>query len=722
MDDTSARRSGPADAIELTGGGGSLVEWLTGGERRLDGLKDPDAVAAAAADLAVPRLADIAIIALPTAEPAGGTVATVAAADPRLAAQAHRLLEDSSGALDYLTAIVTRGERLRWRWLPDLDENTLSLLGRHEPALPSLVTALHLTSAIILPLRAGGRPLGLMLLGCTGRTRRLGGREFAVAQVLARRTALALDGAADATTAPARPSREHRIHELEGRWAHLFQHARWGAGLLDAEELRFEAANAALARMHGLSDPAELIGRPVVELVPGEMRAEVERHLRHAADEPVTYEALHRRGSHGRVPVLVTLTPIHDPDDGVRSVMLQVQDLSELRRTEERLERAQRLEAIGQLAGGVAHEVNNMMTVVLGFADLMLASRDLPPAHREDAEEIRRAAERVSSITRQLLAFSRRQTLHADVLAVNEVVEAAGQLFRPLLPANIVLETRLEAEGCYVRSDRVQLEQVLVNLAFNARDAMAQGGRLTIATRSYHREPGASSPISEVEVPSGDYCLIEVIDDGVGMDADTQARIFEPFFTTKRVGEGTGLGLATVYGIVKQSGGYVWVRSERGRGTCFTVCLPATDAAAVGAAPGSREPERGGHETILIAEDEPSVRTLAARVLQDAGFRVIAAADGLEALDLVAAGDEPVDLVLTDLVMPDLSGRLLRDRIAEVRADLPVVFMSAYTSEEAEHRGWLPAGEPVLQKPFTREALIGAVRAALDARGRVVSR
>jgi signal transduction histidine kinase/CheY-like chemotaxis protein len=417
------------------------------------------------------------------------------------------------------------------------------------------------------------------------------------------------------------------------------------------------------------------------------------------------------------VRVLVTLTPLSEAQGRPRSIMMQVQDLTQLRRTEERLERAQRLEAVGRLAGGVSHEVNNMITVVLGFADLMLGSTTLPDEHRADAEEIRRAAERVGAITRQLLAFSRRQLLQPAVLDICGVVEGAVQLLRPLLPSDVELSIECAPGVPGVLADQVQLEQVLVNLAFNARDAMPQGGRMRIAAGRFHQEATAPSPLADVDLPPGEYATLEVSDTGTGMDADTISRIFEPFFTTKDVGLGTGLGLATVYGIVKQSGGYVWVRSTPGDGSTFTVCFPAASALPAAAETAPLVVTDGdGDETILLVEDETAVRGLAFRVLTGAGFHVHVAANGVEALEILSGGSLRIDLVVTDLVMPGMGGRQLRERLSELYPGLPVVFMSGYAADEALGRGWVEPGDPLLQKPFTADDLVSAVRGAIDSR------
>ena len=690
-----------------------LVQWLTAESGRLNALGSAEAVATAVADIAVPVLADLAIVG--PGPPMPGAVA-ISAADDAVASEARRQLDLHPELLTRLSDLVTRERRPRWRWLPELDAGVLASLERSEPHLPPMLDALGVTSLMTLPLAARGRDQGVLLLACCRADRRLGAAELAAGQVLARRAALALDAAAAATPA-AEADRHARLREAERRWVQVFERAQWGAGIIDAAELRFDSVNEALATLHGYPDPAALVGRSATDLLPREARGDLAARMRQAAIGPISYEGYHRRADRDRVPVLVTLTPLAEPHGRARSIIMQVQDLTQLRRTEERLERAQRLEAVGRLAGGVAHEVNNMMTVVLGFADLMLASHTLPDEHRADTEEIRRAADRVGSITQQLLAFSRRQLLQPEVLDLTSVVQRSVQLLRPLLPADVVVETHCSPGIPGVLADRVQLEQVLVNLAFNARDAMPEGGRLLIRTGRFHHAQGAPSPLEDVELPVGDYATIEVTDTGSGMDPETMARIFEPFFTTKDVGLGTGLGLATVYGIVKQSGGYVWARSAPGEGASFTVSFPAAEAAAVTAAPvRPAEPEASGHETVLLVEDEDAVRGLAFRVLTAAGFRVLAAADGLEALELLAVEVPRVDVVITDLVMPEMGGRQLREHLHELFPKLPVVFMSGYASDEALGRGWVDPGDPLLQKPFSAEELVRAVRNALDSR------
>jgi two-component system cell cycle sensor histidine kinase/response regulator CckA len=393
---------------------------------------------------------------------------------------------------------------------------------------------------------------------------------------------------------------------------------------------------------------------------------------------------------------------------------IHLQDLSDLKRAESRLQGAQRLEAVGRLAGGVAHEVNNMMTIVLGFSDFLLRDAALAQAHREDVSEIQRAAQRAAGITQQLLAFSRQQVLHTAVLDLSEVVGSATQFLRALLPAHVRLETTIDAPDAWVSADRTQLEQVLINLAFNARDAMPQGGKLTITTALEHLSPAALQRRIGIPVEEGDYVTVTVSDTGAGMDPETLEHLFEPFFTTKGVGHGTGLGLSTVYGIVKQSGGYVTVTSEPGQGTTFCIFLPRVPPPPEPDQPDEDTERLYGHETVLVVEDEEAVRSLASRVLREHGYTAIEASDGAAALALLAERGQDVSLIVADLVMPLMGGRELRARLAGLGRQTPVLFMSAYTAGDVRARGMLDAGDPFIQKPFAPAELAAQVRELLD--------
>jgi two-component system, cell cycle sensor histidine kinase and response regulator CckA len=390
-------------------------------------------------------------------------------------------------------------------------------------------------------------------------------------------------------------------------------------------------------------------------------------------------------------------------------------DITERKRVEEHLRRAERMQAAGKLAGGVAHEVNNMMTGVIGFSEFLLRSLEEGDARRSDVEEIIKAGTRAADVTRQLLAFTRQQFLQPQVLDVNTVVADMEKLLRRSLGEDHVLELQLSPEARQLRADRGQLEQVLINLLLNARDAITGHGRVTIETSRAVWDEVYAQRHDGVDLPLGSYVMLAVSDTGCGMDPDTQARIFEPFFTTKAVGQGTGLGLSTVYGIVKQSGGYVWVYSEPGEGSVFKIYLPSADAGQPEQhTPIRTEPPMGGSETILVIEDEEVVRSLASRGLREHGYAVVEARNGTVALQYVKEHPGTVDLVISDVVMPEMGGRELGRILTTYDPGLPVLYMSGYTGEDVMQRGLLDAGAPFQQKPFTPAGLATKVRAMLD--------
>jgi two-component system cell cycle sensor histidine kinase/response regulator CckA len=411
-----------------------------------------------------------------------------------------------------------------------------------------------------------------------------------------------------------------------------------------------------------------------------------------------------------------TCTPVVDDHRGVIGVCLSAVDITERRHVEENLRRAERMQATGRLAGGVAHEVNNMMTAVMGFADFLLRSLSDGDQRRADVLEILKAARRAADVTRQLLAFSRQQFLRPRVLELNELVAGLEPMLRRSLGECHELTIRLAPDiGC-VRADPSQIEQVLLNLALNARDAMPSGGRILVETDLAMLDSAYAARHPAMYFPTGPYLLLAVSDSGHGMDAATLARIFEPFFTTKAVGQGTGLGLSTAYGIVKQSNGFIWAYSEPGEGTTFKVYLPRVGAAADAVDDTVAAPARGGEESILIVEDEEVVRDLACRSLRGYGYTVLEARNGAEALALVGRNGRTLDLVLTDLAMPEMGGRELAARLAELVPELPVLYMSGYTGEDIVARGLLAPGAPLQPKPFTPEILAAKVRQMLDAR------
>jgi signal transduction histidine kinase/ActR/RegA family two-component response regulator len=374
-----------------------------------------------------------------------------------------------------------------------------------------------------------------------------------------------------------------------------------------------------------------------------------------------------------------------------------------LRDHELQLRHAQKMEAVGRLAGGVAHDFNNLLTVIRGYGELLNENLEADDTGKADVAEILKAAESASSLTRQLLVFSRKQLLAPKVVKLEEIVRGTEKMLRRLIGEDIELVVRSAPELWSVMADPGQLEQVVMNLALNARDAMPDGGSLIIE-------------LVNVDEPHGRYVVLTVTDNGCGMDASTLARIFEPFFTTKGEGRGTGLGLAMVHGIVEQSGGSIAVQSEPGRGTSFRVALPrAKEGVVAPEAPPAAPVTRRRNETVLLVEDEPAVRTLARQVLRKEGYEVLEAARGDEALDIALRHPRTIHLLLTDVVMPGMSGRRLWEQLSTCRPDAKVLFMSGYTDDAVVRHGIRDAGLPFLQKPFSLTALADAVRRAIDA-------
>ena len=409
-----------------------------------------------------------------------------------------------------------------------------------------------------------------------------------------------------------------------------------------------------------------------------------------------------------------TNTVVRDREGRPSGTLSVGEDITEHRRLEEQYRQGQRMEAVGRLAGGVAHDFNNILTAILGYAELLLM--ELPPdsEHLADAAEIRTAAQRAAGLTRQLLAFSRQQVLQPTVLCVNDVLANVENMLCRLLGENVALRTALAPDAGNVRADAGQLEQVIVNLAVNARDAMSAGGKLTIETANAE----LSEDYAEANQPvvAGQYVMLAVTDTGVGISPENRLRIFEPFFTTKEQGKGTGLGLSTVYGIVKQSGGYIWVYSEPGKGATFKVYLPRVDAPVEPQTP--PRPIQGtpaGTETILLAEDDEQLRKLVRGLLDRIGYQVLSAASAEEALAQAREHGSQIHLLLTDVVMPGEGGHQLARRLAEARPATRTLFMSGYTDAAIVDHGILERGHHYLQKPFTPAVLARRVRDVLDA-------
>jgi PAS domain S-box-containing protein len=386
-----------------------------------------------------------------------------------------------------------------------------------------------------------------------------------------------------------------------------------------------------------------------------------------------------------------------------------------LHETEDQLRQSQKLEAIGQLAGGVAHDFNNLLTVIMGYGGLLLSRAKLNEGERDQMEEINKAAHRASALTRQLLAFSRKQVLQPEVLDLNSLVEGTGKMLRRLIGEDVEVITSLKPGVGKINADPGQIEQILMNLVVNARDAMPSGGKLTIETANV--ELTNTYADMHIAVQEGSYVMLAVSDTGTGMDAETQKRIFEPFFTTKEVGQGTGLGLSTIYGIVKQSGGNIWVYSEVGKGTTFKIYLPLfhsdckEQASANEQSEGREEPAT---ETILLVEDDQALRKLAREILEERGYRVLVAQNGEDAVEISRAHAGPINLLLTDVVMPRMNGKQVAESMSPKRQEMKILYMSGYTNRAIVHHGVLESGTKLIEKPFTAEALTSKVRHVLS--------
>ena len=560
-----------------------------------------------------------------------------------------------------------------------------------EPAAQDLLRGARVASMQIVPLISHGRGVGAMIVGATRTdvtsyqsaafTRAMGNQivqSLELAQAVARVTAseeryrTLLDNAHDAI---AILTPEGIVREMNQRWSAILGRPR-----------------------------EDLLGLRLRDFVP--VREPDER-------EPTPTAEVSR--ADGTVAVIAFSSTEIDIA-GERLVMMVGRDVTEQRKLEHQLRQAQKLEAIGHLAGGVAHDFNNVLTAILGFAELL--TEELPPDSpgRADLFEIKRAGERAAALTRQLLAFSRRQILQPVVLDVNQRIRDLELMLRRVISEDIDLNVTLAAAVAQVRMDTTQFEQILVNLVVNAGDAMPRGGALTIETRNVTLDEHYRQ--HHFPVRPGAYVLIAVSDTGIGMDVSTRERIFEPFFTTKEVGKGTGLGLATVHGIVKQSGGDIWVYSEPGRGTTFKIYLPqVVHPAQVAAERTAAGDLARGTETVLLVEDDQAVRRLARVTLERAGYTVLHAAHPKEAVRVDAESGVHIDLLLSDVVMPESDGPLLFDRLSPRHAGLRVLYISGYADEAIVRHGILVEGTPFLQKPFTPHALARKVRDVLDAAG-----
>lgn len=457
--------------------------------------------------------------------------------------------------------------------------------------------------------------------------------------------------------------------------------------------------------------PTELVGKTLYEVYQKKEADFFLEHIRRALDEHKNHRIEYCLKIDGaEVWFDGSVSPISD-----NSVLWIARDISERKQLEEQLRQAQKMEAVGRLAGGIAHDFNNLLTAINGYSELAMRKLEEVDPLRLNLEEIRKAGDRAAALTRQLLAFSRKQILHPKVINLNAVVADMERMLKRLIGEDIDMRVILKPELGNVKADIGQIEQVIMNLVVNARDAMPRGGKLTIETANIYL--GEEYAKHHISVEPGSYVMLAISDNGCGMDKETKARIFEPFFTTKEHGKGTGLGLSTVYGIVKQSKGDIWIYSETGRGTSFKIYLPYVEEEAEIVRPRrDGRPMPKGNETILLVEDDELVRNVAREVLELNGYKVLEAASGMEAEMICRNYEETIHLMLTDIVMPETSGRVAAEQVKELHPETSVLFMSGYT-EDAIHHYYVPNGElNFIEKPFTPNDLAWKVREILDAR------
>jgi PAS domain S-box-containing protein len=580
---------------------------------------------------------------------------------------------------------------------------------------PAAARALRARSALFVPLGRPGSVLAVVALWSDRpsafnhlheQTLRLVGGLLAAAMEQASTVAAhqQLVGERTATTAALRSGEERFRTLVESIDDVVFR--------LDREQRCVDIMGRWMAREGFRAE--QFLGRTTREVVgPAEAPLHERANLRALAGETVTYE-WSRPTRRGPRHMQTTLSPLRGPGGEVTGVVGLGRDITERIEAEQQIRQAQKMEAVGRFAGGVAHDLNNMMMIIVGFSDFLLSTLEQHDPRWSDADEIRKAAERAMHLTRQLLGFGRQRLVAREVVSLNSVVTGMERMLRPLLGEDIALSLALDGDLGGVEADYGQLEQVMMNLALNARDAMRGGGRLTIETRNLEVGDSAAGD-TRAEVPPGSYVELVVRDTGQGMTPEVKAHLFEPFFTTKPATQNTGLGLTTVYGIVVQSGGYIRVESESGLGATFHLCFPRVpvDEAGHPFSPAVLPP-LGGTETVLVVEDEEAVRTLACRVLGHQGYQVIEARHGREALGLLEANAPPIDLVLTDVVMPEMGGLELARRLDSVLPGVPVMYMSGYTESDKLQPGIRESALPFLQKPFSAESLAVRVREVLD--------
>ena len=554
-----------------------------------------------------------------------------------------------------------------------------------------------------VPLKVSNHTIGVLVLQSYDETVRFRDKDKEILMFVSQQVASAI---------------EHKRHEealtrSEARYRSLVQSAVYGI-YRSTLEGKFLDVNPALVAMLGYASAEEilaLVPRSDVFLDPGEMTRLMGEFQRGSRLDSV--EVRWKKKDGNVITVRLSGRVVSTPGETDEVLEVIAEDVTERRVLEEQFRQAQKMEAVGRLAGGVAHDFNNLLMVVSGYTEVLLENTDQTNPMYPKIEAIQQATDRATTLTRQLLAFSRKQLLELKVVDMNAIVADIERLLRPLIGENIELVTKPAANLGRTRADAGQIEQVIMNLVVNSKDAMPEGGKITIQTANVNLDDAWRREYSYIQ--PGPYVMLAISDNGQGMNKETQSRIFEPFFTTKEKGKGTGLGLSTVYGIVKQSGGYVFAQSEIGHGTTFRIYFPRVEDAAepINQSQTAKTSLRGS-ETVLLVEDEESVRQLVRETLSARGYNVLEADDGQKALAIAASHTGPIHMLVTDVVMPGMSGRELAKHLAQTHPQTKVLYLSGYTEDAIVHQGVLDSGTAFLQKPFTLQMLSRKVREVLN--------
>jgi two-component system cell cycle sensor histidine kinase/response regulator CckA len=552
-----------------------------------------------------------------------------------------------------------------------------------------------------VPLKVGNRAFGALVVQSYAKQARFSERDRDILSFVSQQVASAIEN----------KRTEQALRRSEARYRSLVQSSVYGI-YRSSLEGKFLDVNPALIAMLGYESAEEVLAldpRKDVFVNAEEQARLIDEFRRTGRMDGIEVKWKRKNGS--AVTVRISGRAVSSADEPADVLEAIAEDVTARRVLEDQFRQAQKMEAVGRLAGGIAHDFNNLLMVISGYTEVVLGQMDDAHPLRLKAQAIQQASDRATMLTRQLLAFSRKQMLELKVVEVNAIVQDMERLLRPLIGEQVELTTKLAPDAGRTRADAGQLEQVLMNLVVNSKDAMPQGGKIVIQTQNVELDDSHRG--EQTFIRPGGYVMLSVSDDGLGMDKETQSRIFEPFFTTKEKGKGTGLGLSTVYGIVKQSGGYILVQSEVGRGTTFNIYLPRVQEAVEvpGVAPAARAAD-GGSETVLLVEDEESVRQLVRETLDAKGYHVLEAENGQAGLAAVAAHLGTIDLLITDVVMPEMGGHELAERLLKERPGIKVIYLSGYT-EEALVEGNIDRGKAFLQKPFTLQTLSRKVREVL---------